>query len=329
VAEDGARGELRFVVDARHIQQLGRELVENQVTAVTELIKNAYDADATTVVVQGFGSHRRDGVLVVVDDGSGMQLQDVELGWMRLSSDGKERNPRSAVFKRHRAGRKGIGRFSTQSLASDLSLWTTRANEPVRLVVDFHWDQDYRAGRDLGDVTNAYHYVPGPPRDSGTALVMRGLHEVWTEREWNRVRDAAMLLQPPFGQSSARTSEDPGFRVVILPPAPLLDLPESPFALSRQAAAADDLQSFGLGASAVVLADFLSAATATLVGTVDADGVAEWSVTSDRLKLADSTVSERRYAAAGPFSFKIAYFIYRRDVIGDVKVRVASRMGQE
>src|SRR5689334_5513801 len=40
---------VRFSVDAAHIARLGRELVSRQETAVSELVKNAYDADASTV----------------------------------------------------------------------------------------------------------------------------------------------------------------------------------------------------------------------------------------------------------------------------------------
>ena len=40
---------VRFSVDAGVIDRLGSELVAKQETAVSELIKNAYDADATYV----------------------------------------------------------------------------------------------------------------------------------------------------------------------------------------------------------------------------------------------------------------------------------------
>lgn len=42
---------VRFAVDARHIHRLGFELVGKQETALSELIKNAYDADATKVTI--------------------------------------------------------------------------------------------------------------------------------------------------------------------------------------------------------------------------------------------------------------------------------------
>jgi signal transduction histidine kinase len=328
-------GELSFAVDARHIQQLGLELVENQITAVTELVKNAYDADATVVVVRGYGTHRRDGVLLVVDDGLGMTLDDVSLGWMRLSSDGKERSPISDTYRRTRAGRKGIGRFSTQTLASALTLRTTRLHEPWQLSVEFHWDRDYRAGVDLSSITNPYRRVPGDPAVSGTALLMRGLHEPWTQRQWSRVRDAVRLLQPPFPRQAPRAVKgadhvvDPGFRVMILPPAEITDVPSNPFSLLGTPITAGEENTYGAGAAGRDLDDFLSAATATLRGQVDAAGVAHWRVDSDRLDLHDATTAEASFGQTGPLEFQVSYFIYNREALGDVKVRIAQRMGAD
>ena len=49
---DKAKDSVRFTVDAQHINRLGLELVGKQETALSELIKNAYDADATSVDVE-------------------------------------------------------------------------------------------------------------------------------------------------------------------------------------------------------------------------------------------------------------------------------------
>ena len=333
VSNSTSGGELRFSVDARHIQQLGRELVENQVTAVTELVKNAYDADASLVVVAGYGTHDSDGALVVVDNGVGMALDDVANGWMRLSSDGKERSPRSEIYGRVRAGRKGIGRFSTQTLAANLTMRTTCAGDARQLAVDFHWDRDYRPGVDLSTITNPYRWLPADPQAHGTALTMLGLHEPWTVREWNRVRDAVRLLQPPFpprqGQAkSGRTSSvDPGFQVVVRPPVDRGELPDNTFRLLQLQTSEDD--AFGAGAAGRDLDDFLSAATAIVTGAVDRAGVAHWRVDSDVLDLHDNTTAEQRFRRCGPLDFEVSYFIYRGDALGDVKVRIAQRMGNE
>jgi HSP90 family molecular chaperone len=107
---------VRFSTDAAIIDKLGRELVSRQETAVAELIKNGYDADATQVELIFKNAEEPGGTLVVEDDGHGMTRQQVIDGFMRLSSRDKVREPVSPKYERQRVGEKGIGRFATQRL---------------------------------------------------------------------------------------------------------------------------------------------------------------------------------------------------------------------
>src|SRR5689334_7539075 len=56
---------VRFSIDASHISRLGRELVVKKETAVSELIKNAYDADATSVTLNFEDAELAGGLLVI------------------------------------------------------------------------------------------------------------------------------------------------------------------------------------------------------------------------------------------------------------------------
>ena len=66
--------ELSFKTNARHIGQLGRELVTDFVTALVELIKNAYDADADRARISIQDTKNGLGRIVVADCGSGMTV---------------------------------------------------------------------------------------------------------------------------------------------------------------------------------------------------------------------------------------------------------------
>src|SRR5205814_1679954 len=104
---------IRFSVDAGLINRLGLQLVARQETAVAELIKNAFDADATQVkLIFSASENRTGGRLIVEDNGEGMTKGQLVNGFMRLASDEKIREPTSPRFRRQRAGRKGIGRFA-------------------------------------------------------------------------------------------------------------------------------------------------------------------------------------------------------------------------
>lgn len=103
-----------FTVDAGLIQRLGYELVGRAETALSELIKNSYDADATLVDVEFINTDNINGTLIIRDNGMGMTQEQLINGFMRISSSDKLHNPISEKFKRTKAGRKGIGRFATQ-----------------------------------------------------------------------------------------------------------------------------------------------------------------------------------------------------------------------
>ena len=64
-----------FKARARLLLLLGEQLITDEVTAVFELIKNSYDADATQakVVLQDI-SNQDKGVIKVIDNGIGMNI---------------------------------------------------------------------------------------------------------------------------------------------------------------------------------------------------------------------------------------------------------------
>jgi len=126
--------ELFFVADAALIDRLGRELVGKQETALVELIKNSFDADATNVKVT-FGLN----TIEVADNGSGMNREELVNGFLRLASNLKVSEPRSRRFRRSRAGRKGIGRFATQRLGRTLVLRTCTEHSAAGLELRVDW----------------------------------------------------------------------------------------------------------------------------------------------------------------------------------------------
>lgn len=63
---------------ARIMRTLGDELISSEVVAVIELVKNAYDADATRVLVRFHEPlEPGGGGIDVIDDGHGMSLETV------------------------------------------------------------------------------------------------------------------------------------------------------------------------------------------------------------------------------------------------------------
>jgi DNA mismatch repair ATPase MutL len=89
-----------FTVDTHLFRELGELLVGRDSTALVELIKNSYDADATEVVVYGEAlSSTTKGFIQIRDNGVGMNRREFENGFLRIAARSKvDNNRRSVVF---------------------------------------------------------------------------------------------------------------------------------------------------------------------------------------------------------------------------------------
>ncbi|MCE6979538.1 sensor histidine kinase [Pseudomonas frederiksbergensis] len=202
-----------FYADAAIINRLGRELVAKQETALIELIKNSYDADAREVNVL-FGDGFTGEYLEIRDDGSGMGREELLAGFLRLASDLKVKSPLSPLYGRQRAGRKGIGRFATQRLGDRLILVTSNGGG-VGLQLKVDW-KEFVAGRELNDVTVELSEVSVD--FTGTKIKIEELRDDWTDSQFRRCWRGVIALQQPFPVApiEAIPKRDPGFSVKFL-----------------------------------------------------------------------------------------------------------------
>lgn len=91
-----------FKVDTKLFQELGELLVAKESTALVELIKNAYDADATIVTVSATRlDDAEKGAIIVTDDGVGMDGGEFSRGFLTIAGRTKNSGDRrSPVFGR-------------------------------------------------------------------------------------------------------------------------------------------------------------------------------------------------------------------------------------
>ena len=155
-----------FDINAAVVRQLGEELVSDEITALIELVKNAYDADASyaKVVVDTnsfpdedlffYGSNNQPsqpGYILIEDDGFGMDSDEIEKGWLTISFSNKRLMRREGILtpikKRTPLGEKGLGRLSSQKLGNRLEMLTTKdprlveKNTPIQTChVAFDWN---------------------------------------------------------------------------------------------------------------------------------------------------------------------------------------------
>ncbi len=213
---------IRFSIDAGVIDRLGKELVARQETAVSELVKNAYDADAGEVKLTFNNSDDIGGQLKIVDDGDGMTREELVDGFMRISSTSKIHNPISRKYKRKRAGKKGIGRFAVQRLGHELTIITQTENDDKALKLSINWDS-YKKDLNLLSISNKLEVVE-KTREKGTDLIIGKLRDKWSEASIRRIyRYVSDIIQPysltvqrkDNDDKRKKETEDPGFASVF------------------------------------------------------------------------------------------------------------------
>lgn len=290
---------IRFSVDAGVIDRLGNELVARQETAVSELVKNSFDADATIVKLTFINSSNVGGTLILEDNGTGMTREQLINGFMRISSTDKIQNPYSELYKRKRAGQKGIGRFAVQRLGRQLKIITKSANlsEACSLTID--WG-NYIGDKNLTDITNSIKIIE-PDGFSGTKLIIENLRDRWSEAAIKRIyRYVADIMQPfPLSNEDQETNTDPGFKTT--------------FYIS------DGNTKRKVVDEKIMIYDH---AVAIIDGEVDGNHIGKYSVTSTKLDIDFSDIiginpddKNTKFDKIKNVKFRAYYYIYDADLI--------------
>ena len=131
---------------------LGRQQIANLPTALSELFKNAHDAYATYAIADYY---RKLNVLVVRDDGVGMDLDTFQGSWLTIATESKlERSPVDSppgMQPRVQLGEKGIGRFAIGALGSQVLVTSKLAGSPT-IAALVNWQMFELPGIDLDEV---------------------------------------------------------------------------------------------------------------------------------------------------------------------------------
>src|SRR5580704_13967233 len=87
--EGGAMSTEHLHFSTQMLRRLGEELNPHPDQGILELVRNAYDADATKCTVELIAAHEAGGTVRVTDDGTGMTAQGIRDGWLVLGTSGK------------------------------------------------------------------------------------------------------------------------------------------------------------------------------------------------------------------------------------------------
>lgn len=201
---------------------LGSELITDDEVAIFELVKNSFDANAKNVQVV-FESD----AISIIDDGDGMSAQDIRHKWLFVAYSSKRvtegANYREDIAKRrHYAGSKGIGRFSSDRLGNKTVL-QTRPRKPTGgpvniLTVDWslfdknHLEQFQKIGIEYTEELSFEMPLRSEKIRNGTIITISEMKSEWTRDRILKLKSALAKLINPFGSSAD------GFTITMIAP---------------------------------------------------------------------------------------------------------------
>jgi signal transduction histidine kinase len=198
---------------ARILKTLGDELISSETVALIELVKNAYDADANNVLIKFSDPLTKgDGSLIVYDDGHGMDMTTIRESWMVIAASTKKEKKESKNGKRRVLGEKGIGRFASSRIATELELITKTENNAKEIYALFDWSQFdddnlfldevlfLAEEKENEEIRIMYETPPFSERkkNSGTILKMNFLKKNWENFDLYELQRGLSRLISPF-----------------------------------------------------------------------------------------------------------------------------------
>lgn len=196
-------------VDLSVLESLGINLYSNAAAVLSELVANAYDADASFVRIDW---KQQGETVVVTDDGSGMTVPQINerfltVGYKKRSVEGDK----SVRFQRPFMGRKGIGKLSVFSIAQVVEVFTTTDSghsNGLRIKVE-ELEQAIAEQRKYHPIEVP---VPKEYKSRGTTLVLSALKSKRASLTASALRKR---LARRFDVLDSKKPEQGGFRIEV------------------------------------------------------------------------------------------------------------------
>jgi len=209
---DETSGEQSFTARARIMILLGEQLITDEVAAVSELIKNAYDAEAPEVTIELKNVSNKDqGEITIIDKGHGMTKDTLLSSWLELGTLSKIRKKdqparRSESGERICLGEKGLGRLAVHKIGKHTEITTRRKDTQTETKLILDWTIFEDSDKFLEDIKN--NWKTGPPieftKDSppgyeqGTKIHITKLQRAWTSDMIKRLKTFVWTIQSPL-----------------------------------------------------------------------------------------------------------------------------------
>lgn len=193
-----------FRANAHLLKLLGDELIGDDRLAVFELVKNAYDANATSVDVTLNLKGKNPNIIIWDHSGSGMTKEDILGKWMEIGtnskrSENKVRTP--PPLNRLPLGEKGVGRLAVHKLGKQLTI-NTRAKDSVEHQITIDWPKLIDEAEYIEDTKVTITPLDTPKyfdSETGTRIEIGELNNVhWARGDLRRLKRLLTSLISPF-----------------------------------------------------------------------------------------------------------------------------------
>jgi hypothetical protein len=219
---------LPFTVSARTAKLIGQENFSNAEGAIVELVKNAYDADATNCIIIFDNSVQNKEAIYIIDNGIGMTEKVIYKSWMTIGTNNKQKNHTSSKTGRVQTGAKGIGRFALDRLGMRTTIYTCSKKEENNIIWKVRWNRFNEEDVNIHEVkanlrkvfniqpinilSKKFHdfsilndYIATLDKSEwqyGTILKIEKVKDDWTNEELNSLYKNLEVLTPPVEQES-------------------------------------------------------------------------------------------------------------------------------
>jgi hypothetical protein len=197
-----ALASLRFASDL--LRRLGEELTPSPVNGIIELVKNAYDADATECTVTLVqpqmvrGKVREYGRLTIEDNGDGMNLKDFRDGWLILGRS-RKRADRPTRRGRRPVGDKGLGRLTALRLGRTVSVISRpRGRSALEHTLNIDWRRFERSVTPNEVKLDIRSKASGGRLPPGTMIIIDWIERPLSTAELELLGRALRLIANPF-----------------------------------------------------------------------------------------------------------------------------------
>lgn len=210
-----------FRVHASLIYKLGESLIADEITALSELIKNSYDADATVCTlsissdyVEEIDGKECHGCIELSDNGCGMDLTTIINGWLTLSNSPKKKMKKdqktTPKYHRYPLGDKGLGRLSVQKLGRFMQMTTKASDSNVEFRVEIPWG-DFLKNTTIDKIPVTIEKNDVISQKSYTKIVIKDLIN---PEMWGQMEQISLLTNSINKIVSPFRSKESSFRVV-------------------------------------------------------------------------------------------------------------------